>query len=229
MFKLIESPITTFHGYRVVAFCQGRSNLAERTLPRTVIHFVPQLAKVGVFLASPVESVTEEALHAVWTAKSCPSILQPPPEFPLLFGKPLKLDVIPFAGCDDLWTEGDTVHVACKRTPDRTQLLARLTAYTHAELLNRAETLLERLVARGALQPRRIIIKALRPRILGQCTRDGEIRLNPSLLNWDDSVLEETLAHELIHLRHFNHSPAFWRALTELLPDWLPRSLVHYL
>ncbi len=229
MFTAVTSPIATFEGYRVAAFRQGRSNLAERTIARTVIHFVPQLAKVGVFLASPIETVTEEALYAVWRSRGCPRVLSRDPELPLLFGKPMSPELLPFAGCDDVWQEGDRIHVACKRAPDRKQILSLLTAYAHTTLLQRAESLLEGLVARGARRPRRIVVKALRPRILGQCTRDGEIRLNPSLLNWDASVLEETLAHELIHLRHFNHSPAFWRDLTVLLPDWLPRSLVHYL
>ncbi len=229
MFKAAPAPFATFEGFRIALFQQGRCNLAERTLTRSVIHFAPQLATVGVFLASSLEACTEERLRAAWHAQGAPHPIPREAHIPLLFGRPLDVELLPFAGCDDLWEENGRLHIACKRAPDLPRLAPKLEAYAQAQLLRRAETLLEGLVARGARRPRRIVVKALRPRILGQCTRDGEVRLNPSLLTWPDTILEETLAHELIHLHHFNHSPAFWRELTQLLPDWLPRSLVHYL
>ncbi len=230
MFRAIACPCTTFEGYQVALFQQGRCNLAERTLTRSVIHFAPQLGKVGIFLATALDAFSEEALRAAWIAQGSPRPLRRDPNVPLLFGKPLKMEVLPFAGCDDLWeSEEGTLHVACKRMPDFARLAPKLTEYTHTQLLRRANELLEGLIARGARRPAKLCIKPLRTRILGQCTRDGEIRLNPILLQWHDAILEETLAHELIHLRHFNHSPAFWRELSALLPDWLPRSLVHYL
>ena len=82
---------------------------------------------------------------------------------------------------------------------------------------------------RLAAAPARIVVRRLGRRTLGQCRRNGEIRLSPALAAWWPEVVEETLAHELTHLTHFNHSPAFWRTLSALLPDWLPRALLHHL
>ena len=60
----------------------------------------------------------------------------------------------------------------------------------------------------------------LRGHTIGQCTRAGEILLAPCLARFPVPVLAATVAHELTHLTHFNHSPAFWRALTDLYPAW---------
>ncbi len=228
MFFLEKSPVTSFEGYRVVAFKQGRCNLAERTLTRTVIHFAPQFALVGVFLASALEAVTPELLQMAWARQGCPPAKPATKDVPFLFGAPLNYEALPFVGYDDLWEENGKVMVAFKRAVQPEKLRQQLVAITHQRLLEHAHRLVEELVARGARQPKAIQLKTLR-RALGQCSRDGVITLNPDLLMWHADILEETLAHELTHLKHFNHSPAFWRDLTQLLPDWLPRTLIHYL
>ncbi len=50
----------------------------------------------------------------------------------------------------------------------------------------------------------------------GSCTSRGVIRLSWRLILAPDRVRRYVVAHEVAHLRHMNHSPAFW-ALTEQL------------
>lgn len=229
MFRPIPSTVSAFEGYRVMAFRQGRCNLAERTLRETRILFAPPLGRVGIFLPAQGTMVGEATLRAVWEAEGAPKVSVPGPTDVVLFGRVWPVRFLPFAGCDDLWEEAGALVCACRRKADPQTLAGRVGAYGRRLLQERAEYLLERFAPTLPRRPLRIVVKPLRPRILGQCTREGEIRLNPSLLVWPETVLAETLAHELTHLTHFNHSPAFWRALTALLPDWLPRSLAHYL
>lgn len=228
MFRRIPTEIACFRGYEVLLFRQGRASSAVRRLMRRTVVFAPARAKVGVFLPGVSGAFSQDDLEQAWREQGCPAVRRPAPDERLCLGRCIRLSAVPFAGYDDAWLEGDTLVLACRRAPER-DLDVRASRVLQAELLRRAEACLERLRPRLSAFPSRVTVRPLRPRILGQCTRDGEIRLNPSLLQWPETVLEETLAHELCHLVHFNHSPAFWETLTALLPDWLPRSLCHYL
>lgn len=57
----------------------------------------------------------------------------------------------------------------------------------------------------------------------GSCGRDGVIRVHWQLAQAPSAVFEYVVAHELAHLAHRNHSPAFWATLARLLPDWAER------
>jgi len=50
----------------------------------------------------------------------------------------------------------------------------------------------------------------------GSCAGDGTIRLNWRLIQAPDAVRRSVVAHEVAHLVHFDHSPAFHALLTEL-------------
>lgn len=229
MFRSEVSPITTFEGFAVKCFRQGRTNLAERRLSRSHILFAPAKGVVGVFLASPAESVEEAALRAAWRAQGSPRVALPDERHFLLFGHTLPIVQVPFAGYDDLWLEEGRLNITFKRKPDAQAQATRLASFARVQLLNAANEVLASFAQRVPRLPRSLQIRPLRPRILGQCTREGDIYLNASLHQWSREVMAETVAHELVHLEHFNHSSAFWARLTELLPDWLPRSLAHYL
>ncbi len=229
MFTSEPSPIASFKGFAVRCFRQGRTNLAERRLTRTYVLFMPTRSVVGVFLHTAQSVVEEELLVAAWRAQGCPEVIRPTAHQMILFGKGVPISVVPFAGYEDVWFQEGILTVAFKRREEAEMLQAKVATFSHKALQSAAEQALEAFRPRLVRLPKRIEICPLRPRILGQCTREGVIRLNESLATLPTSVMEETLAHELVHLEHFNHSSAFWRRLSELLPDWLPRTLAHYL
>ncbi len=230
MYKEEPSPVAGFRGYRVRTFRQSRANLAERTLQGRVLHFVPWKGVAGVFIPAQEYPADAAALEEAWAAAGSPPVHLPGPGETLLFGRVLPVRTLPFAGYDDLVEEADGLCLACKGRPDPEDVAERVEAYRRATLLARAHALLEGWGDRLTRRPAEVLVwPRLKNRTLGQCMRSGEIRLNPRLADWPEAILEETLAHEVTHLTHFNHSPAFWRTLSALLPDWLPRSLVHYL
>jgi predicted metal-dependent hydrolase len=54
----------------------------------------------------------------------------------------------------------------------------------------------------------------------GSCSRRGAISLNWRLIQTPGFVRDYIVLHELAHLRQMNHSPAFWREVARLCPDF---------
>lgn len=54
----------------------------------------------------------------------------------------------------------------------------------------------------------------------GSCSTDRTIRYAWRLVFLEDELVRYVLAHELAHLIHMNHSPAFWAEVERLYPQW---------
>lgn len=54
----------------------------------------------------------------------------------------------------------------------------------------------------------------------GSCSPAGRVTLNPLLVKAPPECIDYVLLHELVHLLHHNHSPAFYRALDRHMPAW---------
>jgi predicted metal-dependent hydrolase len=54
----------------------------------------------------------------------------------------------------------------------------------------------------------------------GSCTAKGAIRLSAKLLFLPPHLARHVMLHELAHLRHLNHSGAFYKVLETLDPHW---------
>lgn len=227
--QLHDFPLKHFEGYALTVFRQGRTPIAAKALRAPVLHFLPFTGKAGLFLPPVYPLLSEEMIRAEWVAQGAPAVHLPGAREFVLFDTCCPLEVIPFAGYDDFWVEDGRATLLCKRAFDATRLEGQIDALRRTHLLRRAQETLAAWTPKVPRQPASIQIAPLRPRILGNCSQTGEIKLNRSLALLPPFVLEEVLAHELTHLTHFNHAPAFWRALSDLLPDWLPRTLIHYL
>jgi hypothetical protein len=69
------------------------------------------------------------------------------------------------------------------------------------------------------LPARRITVRNQRSR-WGSCSRRGTISLNWRLIQAPVFVRDYILLHELMHLRHLNHSARFWRDVSQVCPDY---------
>ncbi|HEY4501522.1 MAG TPA: M48 family metallopeptidase [Candidatus Paceibacterota bacterium] len=64
----------------------------------------------------------------------------------------------------------------------------------------------------------RVFIKNSKSR-WGSCSLQGNLNFNYKLIFLPPEVLDYVVVHELCHLREFNHSPAFWALVGQVLPN----------
>lgn len=72
------------------------------------------------------------------------------------------------------------------------------------------------------LHPSKIELKALK-RSWGRCDSNRNIRLSVKMIECDPKFIEYVCVHELMHLKHMNHSKEFYQAIERILPDYKKR------
>ena len=72
------------------------------------------------------------------------------------------------------------------------------------------------------VQYNRIFIKEQKT-VWGSCSTKGNLNFNWKLILAGPDQLEYVVVHELAHLKEMNHSPAFWREVERVLPDYRER------
>lgn len=94
----------------------------------------------------------------------------------------------------------------------------RVMAFMHQEAQTRLPTAVRRWAAIMKLAPGQIALRDVRSR-WGSCSHQGRIMLNWRLLMMPIAMRDYVIVHELAHLVHLNHSPAFWQVVDRYYPD----------
>ena len=66
---------------------------------------------------------------------------------------------------------------------------------------------------------RKVFIKNSRSR-WGSCSTLGNLNFNYRIVFLPPHLQAYIVVHELCHLRHFNHSPAFWALVGQTVPEY---------
>ncbi len=69
------------------------------------------------------------------------------------------------------------------------------------------------------LKPGKLLIRQPRKR-WASCDKEGNLRFNWRVIMAPMVLVDYVVAHELCHLRHLDHSPAYWRILRSVMADF---------
>lgn len=120
-------------------------------------------------------------------------------------------------------TEQDTLLVSMPISlePALDSELIRKTLITWMRLQaqSQAQQLITLHAPRFGLHPRSVRIKTQKSR-WGSCGPHNDINLNWLLMLAPAAAFEYVVVHELCHIRHKNHSAAFWQLVAAHLPDY---------
>ncbi|WP_172299279.1 M48 family metallopeptidase [Pseudoruegeria sp. HB172150] len=96
---------------------------------------------------------------------------------------------------------------------------ARLKAFLRLEARHRLQEASERYGHLAGRSPGRITLRDTRSR-WGSCTANGDLNYSWRLAMAPPAVLDYVAAHEVAHLVELNHSPAYWRVVERICPDY---------
>ena len=223
-------------GLQTVTFADGGSVLVDIKINRRAKRIILRLDQETrtVKATCPAKKYIKEAIIFVhqrqgWIEQQLRDAPLPVPFAPgetIIFqGKPYLITSEPGRACrvtvlqapPRLLVMGRDEHIA-RRLGDWLQRQAKI------EIEKQAYDLATRL----GLSFSRLKVRNMKTR-WGSCSSDGILNFNWRLILAPPYVLRYVVAHEIAHLRHLNHSPAFWRTVDELDPhnqqarDWIDK------
>lgn len=99
------------------------------------------------------------------------------------------------------------------------QIAERVQAWYRKEAKRVLSAKAEALAARLNLSIKEIKVRKNKRR-WGHCTSTAVLQFNWLIMLAPESVIDYLVAHEVCHLRHFDHSPKFWRLVKQCEPDY---------
>ena len=215
-----ESGMVEIHTHRVPVLYRrhprARHYLLRLRADRTVVVTVPRggtLEFARQFAASR-RGWLEKQWRILEARRTPPPVLRPGMEA-LLRGRRVALETRERDGRLEIWLDNQRVQAAASEENLRPAVEQHLRALARKELTERAEEL-----ARQHGAPiRRVTVRNQKSR-WGSCSVRGTISLNWRLIQVPEAVRDYLILHELMHLRHLNHSARFWAAVESVCPDY---------
>lgn len=105
------------------------------------------------------------------------------------------------------------------RAPHAPEIRRAVTAWYKRAAREHLAARLHQLAERARLAPPRFFLSSALAR-WGSCNSRREIRLAWRLVKAPPALVDYVICHELAHLRHMNHSAAFWAEVERQCPDY---------
>jgi len=105
---------------------------------------------------------------------------------------------------------------------DRDRCLGKIEAYYKQEITRTIPPLIDRWSDRMGVSPLEIRYRKTR-RQWGSCSTNSTLSFNTMLMKVPLKAIEYVVVHELAHIIHKHHQPAFWQLVSKHLPDYKAR------
>jgi len=139
----------------------------------------------------------------------------------LYLGKQYRLKVIK-SKAEEVKLKWGYIKVFTKDKQNTKKIQVKLEAWYRSHAINKFKQYIQEniiLFRNYEITEPGFILRAMSKR-WGSCTKDGKLIINPELIKAPKRCIEYVIIHELCHLIHPNHSRAFLKLQTQIMPDW---------
>ncbi|HUX91193.1 MAG TPA: SprT family zinc-dependent metalloprotease [Gallionellaceae bacterium] len=192
-----------------------------------------QINDQGLTVSMPLRA-SEKWLHSVlqekslwvldklesWQSKQAPVERWADGAALLFRGETFTLRIIPglFSAAPQLTHSELIIHVV--DTGNQAAVNKKMLKWYKHEALRVFNECVEHFASLMSVSPREIKLTSARTQ-WGSCTSQGVVRLNWQLVTMPLHLIDYVVVHELAHLLEMNHSPAFWRVVQSVCPDYI--------
>ncbi len=154
-----------------------------------------------------------------WQAKKAPPILWADGARIPFRGEEFALQLMPKLRGAMAQLHGEILHVPVGVEAEAAHIEKAVTYWYRHEALRVFGECADYFAPLLKVSPREIKLSAARTQ-WGSCTTHGVVRLNWQLVKMPLHLIDYVVVHELAHLVEMNHSPAFWRVVESVCPDY---------
>lgn len=140
----------------------------------------------------------------------------------LFRGQSLQLEILPgLFEAEDIQRQGDRLLIRVGNVRDESECQKVIRVLLRRWLVKQAMAVCQQRVPFWAEKvgaaPRQVTVKDMTTR-WGSCSHRGNLSVSYRIVMAPPWIMDYLLVHELCHLRHLNHSAAFWAAVREVFP-----------
>jgi predicted metal-dependent hydrolase len=173
------------------------------------------VARIEAFVAQSERWVRRKIEE--WRGRDVPQVRWEEGTLLPFLGRAVELRISP-AGRTSVALQGEELRVAV-RDPQEDAVRRAVTGwYRHAAREHLAARV-DALSAHAGIAPPRFMLSSAMSR-WGSCNTRREVRLTWRLVKAPEPLIDYVVCHELAHLRHMNHSPAFWAEVARQCPQY---------
>ncbi len=152
-----------------------------------------------------------------WSARQVPAIAwEEGSPLPFLGGA-LTLRIGPPGAVRAIRVDDDLVVTLREAMPERVKRV--VTAWYKRAALEHFSARVPTLARAAGIAPPRLMLSSATAR-WGSCNSERQVRLSWRLVKAPPELVDYVICHELAHLRHMNHSAAFWAEVARQCPDF---------